>query len=201
MHEGVEFITQKEEYRYFDPESGLNKTTGTYYSFNMILSALEDRRLQRQFFEMLVFDYIIGNTDRHQNNWAVIKRKYGKPNIVLYDNGSSLCSLVPENKINNYLGNDKSALESLIVNKSETLIRINEKSKKKEKHINVIKFLKDNYYKRTYQFVRKVVLLLNDKKLNEILDEVNEYISEERRKLILIFLKRKIKDLKEIYEK
>lgn len=84
MNEGIDFITKK--FPNYNPETGIDSKTKEYYSFDMIMQSLENESLKRQFLEVIIFDYIIGNTDRHQNNWAVLKNEYGESNIVLYDN-------------------------------------------------------------------------------------------------------------------
>ena len=48
----------------------------------------------------MIFDFIIGNSDRHSNNWAIIKKAKEKERLApIYDNGSSLCALVKESQI------------------------------------------------------------------------------------------------------
>jgi len=49
---------------------------GTDHNYHSILKVLEDEKLSEadvlQFHKMLVFDALIGNRDRHQENWAII---------------------------------------------------------------------------------------------------------------------------------
>ncbi len=60
----------------FDPsfEPALKEHRGLY-TFSLIESALQNYGLQEflpQIVEMLVFDAVLGNVDRHQENWAII---------------------------------------------------------------------------------------------------------------------------------
>lgn len=114
--------------------------------------------------------------------------------------GSSLCAFVPENKIKNYLGKDQMAQEALFVRKSTTWIRIDKNKKEKPQHIELIKFLNNNYYKVTENFVKNAIIKLSEKDIDDILNEVDDYISEDRKNLIRMFLKRKIEDLRKIYK-
>lgn len=69
-HEGYRFIIQK----YPDFATNYKKT----HSFQKIIGSLENielGHLKKQVIEMLVFDAIIGNTDRHSENWALIVNK------------------------------------------------------------------------------------------------------------------------------
>ena len=47
----------------------------------------------RRFFDMVIFDYLIGNTDRHQNNWAIVEENGKMTWSPLYDNSSSFFDL------------------------------------------------------------------------------------------------------------
>lgn len=69
-HEGYRFIIQK----YPEFATNFKKT----HSFQKIIGSLENielDHLKKQVIEMLIFDAIIGNTDRHSENWALIINK------------------------------------------------------------------------------------------------------------------------------
>ena len=89
---------------------------------------------------------IIGNTDRHQNNWAVLNRYMceDKNNIYeacpLYDNGSSLCCYVNGEMIESYLGRDKKRFQALVDSKSQSMIRIDGYVKKLPTHREVVTY-------------------------------------------------------------
>jgi len=61
----------------FDPE---NRKLRHQYDFQLILGALQYFNLEQyygQFIDTLIFDAFIGNSDRHQENWAMICRHTG----------------------------------------------------------------------------------------------------------------------------
>lgn len=71
--EGVNFILQ------FEPN--FRETCKNNHHFSKIEDALKSVGLieyRRIAIEMLLFDCIIGNTDRHSENWALIRNKYGE---------------------------------------------------------------------------------------------------------------------------
>lgn len=198
MTEGVAYISRK--YPKYDVSNGIDLESGEYYCLDMILESLSDEELKKEFLKVMIFDFIIGNSDRHSNNWAIIKTKSGKEYFApLYDNGSSLCSLILESELDSYLGKDKLKLKSLVDSKSRTLIRINGKEKKIPTHKEVLKYLYKNYYEETKEFTGLVVKKLNEEKINDILRNVSKYISHRRSELLRKFLMEKIKILKEIY--
>lgn len=58
----------------YDPSA---KDQQNRYSFQLILNSLENARLKKEIdniIEIIVFDALIGNSDRHQENWAMISR-------------------------------------------------------------------------------------------------------------------------------
>ena len=105
--EGISLINLK--YPNYDPEKLFDDKKKEYYSLEMIMNSLEGiKDLKQNFIKVIFFDYIIGNTDRHQNNWGVIKKNEDIIKLApVYDNGSSLCSYVTEDKIEEFLGKDK----------------------------------------------------------------------------------------------
>ena len=71
--EGISLINLK--YPNYDPEKLFDDKKKEYYSLEMIMNSLEGiKDLKQNFIKVIFFDYIIGNTDRHQNNWGVIKK-------------------------------------------------------------------------------------------------------------------------------
>ena len=167
----------------------------------MILNSLDNKNLEKDFFKILIFDYIIGNTDRHSNNWAIIRKENNEMEIApLYDNGSALCSYVYEEEIEKYFGKDKLLLNSLVRSKSRSMIKIDEKDKKRPMHIEVIKYLHNKYNDETVGFVETILKRLNEDKIVELINQL-EGISYNRKRLLKMFLDIKLKDLKCIYEK
>lgn len=63
--------------------------------------------MEQYFWDMFVVDALIGNTDRHHNNWGYIFNE--ETNIrrmsPIYDCGASLCPILSENEKNKFLNN------------------------------------------------------------------------------------------------
>ena len=138
-------------YHGFDEELLMDVETGQKYSLDMIKTALEPLGLFYEFLPILMFDFLIGNTDRHQSNWALILEKGIFSISPLYDNSSSLCAYVKESKIKDYLGKDKLLWKSLVDTKSKSLIRIASNDTKQPTHLTMVEYLKKNYYEHTMQ--------------------------------------------------
>lgn len=133
------------------------------YTFQIIDSTLQHQFPNRAFINniisTIVFDSIIGNEDRHQENWGIIvsfskRRTRGLSSYTfqfveynyapIYDNGSSLGRELTEQKVKNIL-NDQIQLDSYI-NRGRSEIHWNGKSGKL-RHFELIKEIADSGYK------------------------------------------------------
>ena len=183
----------------FDVEKLIDTKSGERYSLKMIEEALNLFGLFKDFLPILVFDFLIGNTDRHQSNWALILEDEKLRLSPLYDNSSSLCAYVKESKIEQYFGNDQLLWKSLIDSKSKSLIRINSSDRKLPTHTEVLQFLQKKYYDQTENIVNSIGTLVTNDKICDILDKYNEVLSEKRKLLIKKYLLSKIEIMQDIY--
>lgn len=184
----------------FDAEKLEDAETGERYSLEMIKEVLEPRGLFDDFFPVLLLDFLIGNTDRHQSNWALIMENKELKMCPLYDNSSSLCAYVKESKIEQYLGKDLLLWKSLVDTKSKSLIRIANKDKGQPTHLEVLKFLQKNYYRQTIGTVKKIDSYVTEQSVCAIVDKYEEVLSTKRKNLIKKFLLSKVQLMKEVYK-
>ena len=117
----------------------------------------------------------------------------------LYDNSSSLCAYVKEDKIDQYLGKDMRLWRSLIDTKSRSLIRISVSDEKQPTHLDVLKYLRQNYYSQTIEIVNKIELTVTDVSLDDILYKYAEVLTDKKIILIKKYLLGKIELMKEVY--
>lgn len=192
--EGVGLINKY--YPSYDPNTLYDEEKGEYYSLEMILYSLKEYSFQKEIFKILIFDCLIGNTDRHQNNWAILQDKNDIRLCPLYDNGSSLCCYLLESKLDGYLGNDKVRFQSLVDTKSRSRIRIDKKNVKEPTHLEVLEYLKNNYYNEVINIVKTVGYNVNENSIDYILEPYVGIISEKREALIKKFLIEKVNLMK-----
>lgn len=196
--EGIHFISFI--YPTYDSERFLDVVTQHKYSIEMIIKAIEKFVSIDSFLKMILFDYLIGNTDRHQSNWAMIADKNGMKWSPLYDNSSSLCAYIPESQIKSYLGKDMTRWLSLVDTKSKSLIRCKESDEKRPTHLSVLMYVKQMFYEETCQFAESMVFLLTEKNISDILDKYSAYgLSDDRKQLIKKYLLWKVQKMKEVY--
>lgn len=204
-HEGITLIEGiyciSLMYPGFDESLLMDTETGKKYSLDMIKEVLKPWGLFEDFLPILLFDFLIGNTDRHQSNWALVLDKEVLSISPLYDNSSSLCAYVKETKIKNYLGNDKVLWRSLIDTKSKSLVRITSNDMKQPTHLAMVEFLQKNYYKQTIEIEKRIETFVTEENVYDILNKYEEVLTEERKELIGKFILSKVRLLKKVYEK
>ena len=200
--EGATFITRK--HPDFDLNLMQETSSGRYYCFDHFLEINEDTQLVNRWIQMMLFDYIIGNSDRHQNNWAFLfkyadeRRKDLLYRVCpLYDNGSSLCSYVTESEVKALLGKDQNRFEALVDRQSKSMIRIDGLNKKRPPHLEVVRYLVGRYPEATY-FSDVIIKKMTPNVINELLDSYRGIVTDGKIELIKRFLVRKIQMLNDI---
>jgi hypothetical protein len=205
--EGVSFINKS--YPNYDIEKLYDPEKQLYYSFQMVFPIIAGLGFEREFVEMVAFDALIGNSDRHHSNWALLV-SFTKPNELfvrfspLYDNGSSLCCYINESSIDSFLGKDTQRLLSLVTTKSKSRIRIDGSIKKEPQHTEVLEYMSRRKELKTilFPFLEKTMARMTPQKINELLvDYPNSLVSDKRKELIQRFLINKLRLIKTILEK
>lgn len=197
--EGVRLINKY--YPDYDERTLFDEGSQTYYSLEMILRSLEEYNFKNDFFKVILLDFIIGNSDRHQSNWAILSDGEINRLCPIYDNGSSLCSYISEEEVDLYLGKDKVRFRALIDSKSRSIIRIDSKVKKQPTHLEMLQYIYNNYHNETYELINKAILVLTNEKIDGILNQYpDDVITKKKKCLISRFVKGKMKLLESIVE-
>lgn len=176
------------------------KDRASFYTVTNIKKTLDelDKQLFEGFIKIMVFDALVGETDRHEENWGIQRIEGHYKFSPQYDNG---CNLLREFKNEDFAEmyySQRRNFDAYIRN-SKTLI-YKEKEKKKYKHFELIKYLDDNYH----EIVKKEIVnlkKLTDEKIDLIVDKLpKELMTEKHRSYIKIYLKKRRDILIEIVD-
>ena len=192
--EGINII--QSEFPYYNKDKLRDEYSGQEYSIQMIEKSLErlrdKERIFNNFLKIVIFDCLIGNSDRHHSNWGishVLKedtkmRTYYLDNTPLYDNGSSLCAYVNEKDIDNIL-EDKLRFESLINTKSKSVIGW--WNIRPIRHFELL----ENIYNSSIdnevilQFILNLKLKVNEESIKRLINEFSDDIISVKMKKLL----------------
>ncbi len=173
----------------------------------MINNSLKGIIKFEEILKMVIFDILIGNSDRHHSNWGInyriIEDEYNNSIELydglcpLYDNGSSLCAYEDNNDIEIFF-KDKIKFEALINTKSKSAIGW--ENTRPIRQFELLKNIKDNYYDLTIDFIKCIYENINEKSVRNILEQFdNNIISSRMKDLIKLFILERKKRIIDIY--
>lgn len=206
--EGLAFI--QTHYPYYIKDKLEDPYSNIKYSIQMIQKSLAGIIDIEELYKVIIFDVLIGNSDRHHSNFAIISKGtvYRTPENMLdiyfdykmsplYDNGSSLCAYEDNNDIEIFF-KDKMKFESLINTKSKSAIGW--ENERPIRHFELLKKLKDNAYDLTISYIEKIKENINEQSINTLLNEFDiDIINEDMKRLLKMYILERRKRMLEIY--
>ncbi|MFA7445603.1 MAG: hypothetical protein WCY89_06610, partial [Flavobacteriaceae bacterium] len=177
-------------YPEFETKKGTDHTFQLVEDFFNSMDEPEHKSILNNFIEMLIFDAVIGNRDRHQQNWAIIreikvtkpttkpskyfwsKKEFNIPLITrtarfspLFDNGNCLAYNIIEEKLDN-LTNDNDNLEKyLFGDKAVSHLKWFGASMP---HIDLLKHISNKYPEPVIETIKRVKECYNENIISDI---------------------------------
>lgn len=222
LSEGVNYL------RGFDPNYNPDdKESYAKYTFTFIEKALDDYRLKNCMFHLvktIIFDSLIGNGDRHQENWGFIvpniidnkvfrfiyrilgQQKHKSMYAPIYDSGSCLGRELTEEKVAQMIS-DNQMLEAYL-NRDRCEIRWEDK---KISHFDLLKQIKhETVYKNVVEHtIKELSKIFNIERIKSIVENIDKSLPEtlkehklsnKRKQLIVKFVFLRFERLKRILE-
>jgi len=155
-----------------------------YYNINNIKKCLDkiNTNLFNDFLKIMVFDALVGETDRHEENWGITKNGTDYKLSPLYDNACNLLrEFKDENFAKKYYTNEKD-FNSYILKASSIIYN---EDGKRFKLFDLIKYL----YKKYPSIVKKEIenlIKLKDKKIEDTVDKLPDELLTSNHKLYII---------------
>lgn len=145
------------------------------YTVEKAYEIASEHNILLEFYEMCFFDSIIGNQDRHCENWGILYNSANQGTMApLYDNGSSLLNGITDEKINK-MSTDGNMLNAY-VKRAESCFTANDKNKLKvDEFLSILYELNPTLYSKVlpkfyypdYQAISDTIHQLSDIISNE----------------------------------
>lgn len=185
-HDAIDFINKNEN------------EAREYYTIENIKACLDniDERLFNDFMKIMVFDALVGETDRHAENWGITKDSIGYKLSPLYDNGTNLLRNFKNEEYAEKFYSKTRPFDKYI-KKAESLIFKDDHSGHYRLH-ELIQYLYEKYPKQITSEIKNLEKLTSDK-IVEIVNKIpDELLTEPHKKFIIIYLNERKKLLEDI---
>lgn len=192
-------------YPEFETKKGTDHTFQLVESFFKSLNDEEERKsILKEFIEMLVFDAVIGNRDRHQQNWAIIreikvkmrtknffgfKKQPDLPIITrvvrfspLFDNGNCLAYNIIEEKLDAFINDENKLYKYLFGEKAVSHLKWYGTPMP---HIELLKHISKIYPEEVLKSASKVNESFNENIIKDIIFNIDNGVIFAEEKYIL----------------
>ena len=162
-----------------------------FYTISNIKKVLDDIdcNLFAQFIKIMVFDALVGEQDRHEENWG-IRKIDGKFELSpLYDNGDSLLANFKDVDFAQKYYSGIRDFDSYI-KKSKTLI-YKDNTQKRYKHFELIEYLNNKYPDIVQKEIENLKKLTDDKILEIVEMLPNSLLTSKHKEYIIMYLKKR----------
>lgn len=162
-----------------------------YYTISNIKKILDelDTSLFYDFIRILVFDALVGEQDRHEENWGIQKVDYRYKISPLYDNG---CNLLRDFKNLSFAQKFYSGMKDFdaYIEKSKTLI-YKENHKDKYRHFELVEYLNGIYHEEVQEIINNLNKL-TDKKIEGVVNRIpDDLLTKIHKEYIISYLKKR----------
>lgn len=177
-----------------------NETREHFYTLKNIKKCLDmlDVKLFYQFLKIIVFDALVGEQDRHEENWGIIRINGEYKLSPLYDNGCNLLrEFYKKENAEKYYSGQRDF--DVYIKRSKALIYKEDGSK--YKHFELIQDLYNRYPEQIKEEIVNLERLTNLKIENIVSKIPDNIITEKHKEYIIRYIKTRKQILLDIIEK
>ena len=170
---------------YLNPD---DKSRNEFYTISNIKNKLDSINcyLFKEFIKILIFDALIGEQDRHEENWGITEIEGEFHISPLYDNGDSLLNYFKNEELAQKFYDGIKDFDSYI-NKSTTQI-YKEDNTTKYKHFELIESLKNQYHDTIVLEIDNINKLTDEIIENIVNDIPDELLTKKHKEYIILYL-------------
>ncbi len=201
----IDFKKESEQFVPFNEvgESSLERDRDVYqYTYEDIIEMLEENRKLtnvdetiEKFWDLYIFDALLGNFDRHGSNWGFLKENGEYRMAPIFDNGSCLFPRITTDKQCLAIIDSEEELDKRTYKYPTSQIKL---GRNKSSYFEVIASLK---YKECNEALKRVYVKIDIKKIEKFISSL-DFISEIQREFYIKIIEHRYKKiLKYSYDK
>ena len=183
----------------FSTSTEIYEQLGRNYSVQLLEEVLVERFAL--FLEVLTFDCLIGNTDRHHGNWGFITDDSGSwlRLAPLYDNGSSLCYLERPERIV-LMDKDLVMRDAALFTKAKSQIGLGET--RPADHFDIFAYLCDKFSDSMSPIIDILEHCVTNEEISSLLEKFHDaIINQQMKEFIKMYLSKRRDRMIKIYRK
>ena len=164
----IDFRSIKNEYNEKLEEGDLLQSSGSDTHFSSIISIMLENaifrafpKLKQRFWDMFIIDALIGNNDRNNGNWGIIRNEFSKKVSIapVFDNGASFSGKLSNNQISRILADDNKFVQSIY--ESRTCCYLDDDNRQ----INPLKFLQTTENRDCLKAIKRILPRINAQRI------------------------------------
>ncbi|GED34867.1 HIRAN domain-containing protein [Brevibacillus centrosporus] len=180
---------------YFPNDYDFEKNAG--YNLQLIRTVMDqldtsEQKLFQEFLYIIVFDALVANGDRHQDNWGITRHETREEAFIspLYDNSATLGRDLNEQRLNELLDSRTEMIRYISRSKS----KIGWDNVRCQKHFILVKELTREYPEEMHGLLERLKLL-NDSIVEEVLNKMPKTIMTDIQKQFVIQFVKERRDI------
>lgn len=144
-----------------------------------------DVDVEEFFWKMFVVDFLIGNIDRNNGNWGVLKNEVTKEKRIapVFDNGNCLNNLISDKQIKDVVDNNK--FDIYLNNQKSFFVDDNENP------INMYEYMCAGKEKKLSESIKNIIPKISINRISKMINEIPDAIVSNLRKIYYITLMEK----------